>query len=230
MGTKRFILCFFLYIFSLKAYCQIKIDRNLPAKFNEVSLSMESIYRSAFLEMNKKNEFESLGVGIITSYKIDTLNINDLIKDLKSEVILSDPETGLEEKLTDQNMYPPYPDFVKARMEGNKLKIYTGLFQPSINHVIENFKVESYLEEYLKNDKVFQLNLNEEKVDQLKIPIKTKKFVLNKNEFKVGDIIYGLIEFESSAYYNYSNVYDFKNGYIKQRIKGSYLFKAEISN
>lgn len=115
-------------------------------------------------------------------------------------------------------------------MINNKLTISIGFLGPNIIYTIENSTVESYYEEYYKDDNILQLKLDHLKVSQLKIPIHNIKFILSDKKFKIGQTLYRIIEFETEPYYIHEINYGFKFNYIHQKVKGALMFKVPISD
>jgi hypothetical protein len=222
-------LCILFFI-SLSSYSQIKIDKKLSKKYDELELKLSSGEFKAFFDESEKSTREGIGIAIFTKFEIDTLNIKDFNKNALNNIKISSPDTGLEDKLSDEKIPVPYPDFLSARLNNNKLEISIGLFNPQIIYTIQNSKVESYYEEYHKDDNILQLKLDQPKVSKLNIPIHTNKFILSNKEFNIGETLSGEIEFETEPYYIHEINYGFKFNYIYQRVKGALMFKVPISD
>ena len=56
------------------------------------------------------------------------------------------------------------------------------------------------------------------------------KFILSDKKFKIGQTLYGIIEFETEPYYIHEINYGFKFNYIHQKVKGALMFKVPISD
>jgi hypothetical protein len=219
-----------LFFISLCTYGQIKVGKKLSKKFENLSSKLDAkIYDALFLDSTTRTE-EGIGIALFTKFKIDTLNLKDFNSDPLNEVKILNSDTGLEDVVVDEKLPFPYPDFINAKLINNKLTIIIGFFNPNIIYTIEDSKVESYYEEYFKDDNILQLKLNQLKLSRLKIPMKTNKLVLSNKEFKIGDTLFGTVEFETKPYYIHERNYGFKYNYIHQKVKGSLMFKVPISN
>lgn len=226
----KILTLFILFFISLNSYSQIKIDKKISKKYDELVSKLSTGQFKEFFSDSETNTTEGLGIAIFNKLEIDTLNIKDFNKDVLNNVKIVNPETGLEDKVVEEKTPLLYPDFITARLNTNKLEISIGMFNTNIIYTIQDSKVESYYEEYYKDDNILQLKLDHLKVSQLKIPIHNIKFILSDKEFKIGQTLYGIIEFETEPYYIHEISYGFKFNYIHQKVKGALMFKVPISD
>lgn len=188
---------------------------------------MRSDFRSHVNNLERKDK--TRGFSIFTTYVIDTLNMNELIIDenkIKFSIerdgkrIDLTPATDIEENILTRAL-------TIAQLHKDTLVISVGIpFFPIISHSISGTSVTSSYEEYYEGDSVLRLNLNTAKVSALNIPITTTRFSISTVDFSSSKPIYGLVEFETQPYYMDSN--DFKSGYLKQKLKGRYVFKVRV--
>ena len=137
-----------LFSISLSSYSQIKIDKKISKKYDELVLKLSTGQFKEFFSDSETNTTEGLGIAIFTKFKIDTLNLKDFNNDSSNSVKLFNVDTGLEDVVVDEKLTFPYPDFINAKLINNKLTISIGFLGPNIIYTIENSTVESYYEEY----------------------------------------------------------------------------------
>ena len=222
MSTLKLLV---LLVASLDTFAQVKVDNTVEARYKMAFKKMKSSYRQKVTQLEEKEPF--IGISIFTTYQVDTLNRQDIINygiDVTIEDINSSPNKR-EEKEIDENIYIPI--FSEAKLVNDTLQLEVGRpFPPIINHHVYLRQITSYYEEYYKFDSVLRLDLKDAKVSKLSIPIKTKKFLVNTSTFKVGQVIYGQVEFETVPYYY--DTFGFTNSYIKKRLHCVYLFKVRV--
>ena len=113
-----------LFSISLSSYSQIKIDKKISKKYDELVLKLSTGQFKEFFSDSETNTTEGLGIAIFTKFKIDTLNLKDFNNDSSNSVKLFNVDTGLEDVVVDEKLTFPYPDFINAKLINNKLTIF----------------------------------------------------------------------------------------------------------
>ena len=131
-----------LFSISLSSYSQIKIDKKISKKYDELVLKLSTGQFKEFFSDSETNTTEGLGIAIFTKFKIDTLNLKDFNNDSSNSVKLFNVDTGLEDVVVDEKLTFPYPDFINAKLINNKLTISIGFLGPNIIYTIEHHIVQ----------------------------------------------------------------------------------------
>jgi hypothetical protein len=214
-----------LLIISLRCFSQVKVDKSVEARYEIAFKKMKKPYQQRITQLEIKEPF--IGISVFTVYQVDTLNREDIIND-ENDVIVEDINPSpdkIRESDINENTYIPV--FSRAELTDDTLHFTVGgPFPPTIIHKVYAGKVISSYNEYYKDDSVLRLNLKDSKVSQLSIPITTKKFMISTSSYKVGQVIYGQVEFETDPYYY--DTLGTKNNYIRKRLKCIYFFKVRI--
>lgn len=183
---------------------------------------MQSQYRSQIKKLEKQDGID--GFSIFTTHVFDTLNIDEFVDHTTGITIINEKD-GKSSDIINEDIL--MPSFTIAEMVKDTLFLSVGgPFFPRITHQLHNGTISSFYEEYYKHDSILRLDLFTPKVSTLNIPITTTQFTVSTNAFKRGKVIYGSVKFETASYY--SDAYDFKNGYVKKRLRGQYVFKVRV--
>jgi len=215
---------FILMLGSIKSYSQISIDTGVIGHYNHAINNLKPEYCTKEMKQNKL-EIEKRGdVGfcIFTSFKSDTLNKNEALKDNH----FAYPRLMLIDGTKDLT----YANFMSMGYNDNDtLKINLPILLPSIfpniYQKVINGKVNARME-YIGADTSVMLNLKQKPSDYLYIPSTALKYTLSTSDYTIGNAVYGEAEIVTDPYY--VNNGGFKTGYIYQRIHCKYVFKFPI--
>ncbi len=219
MKHLHFLLLFFT---SFTTIGQVTFDNTIN-KYFEKTCQLMDMSTQKTLKVFETTE-QPWGIAIFTKYQIDTLNKEELRTDL-SKISVYDIGSDIPNEPIEQNTYIPVP-FITELFK-DTLHLIVGVpFPPNIHHYIFRQNVYSFYREDFEYDSVMRLDLNTSKVATLDIPITTVKIKLSSNNYVVGKIIYGQVNFETASYYVDDT--NFTNNFIKKRLRGEYVFKVQV--
>ncbi len=248
-GTIALTLKTILGIFCILLCCpptfsQVVIDRSIAKKYRDAVKKVPKEFtifftRARGLELvdSSVNQADPLGFGIITVYKIDTLNKTDLksiFSDNEIIILNIDPITGKEipeipeKQIVTNPEKPYYPSFMApAFLKKDSLQIsFAEPFGPEIKVTISGKSTVAYYRDYRKNDPIFRLKLNLPKTSDILVPMRIASIKLSESTFKENANIHGEAEFITEPFF--SDDYAFTSGYLHQQVHLTYLFFIKI--
>lgn len=206
-------------------YGQLKVNNAVIKKYENAFNKLKLADQQAINQQREKEE--QFGFSVVTFFKIDTLNSEDIIHNNSFVVIedLNSKITSSRDSKEEQSSYTPVVTLATLQNDTLLLSI-GGFFLEGIIHKIYFGNVSSSYKEYFKYDSILRLHLNDPKVSALIVPAKTKVFAISSLDFKPGTTIYGEVELETDPYY--TDAFGFKNNYIKKRLRYNYVFKVRV--
>jgi len=161
------------------------------------------------------NALPQVSLAIIKKFDVDTLN-----------------KAGLRNR---QPLYKPRNEdmlLCGATLQKDSLVIDIGAFgQDShidIVNTIVNKKVKTIYDEYEEMQTIYAHNENDKRENYITLSVTNSTFVLSDSVFTAGKTIYGYCEMATDVYFKDDD--NFAEGYIKQRLLISILFKCVIQD
>jgi hypothetical protein len=189
----------------------------------------------------QKNQIFKGGCGFLTSLIEDTLNpdeIEHVTVDTSVRTSILDEATGKEIEIktkTDDfhiSSHSPLPLFCNYEMKNDSLVVVTaigGFSGFAIRNVLYKNNLSSYYTQWGTDVKEYKLRLVDERSYSITAAPKISQFILDKTPSKTINEMYGKVDLISPDYYDYSNNWFYKNGYIHKRIRLQYYFKCKIA-
>lgn len=210
---RNLIPLFFIFIFT-HTYAQVTFDKTVEQQYQNAYNKLPKWLQEKAVEAYKDTSFHG-GIVVLTEYKIDTLNKDELTN-------------SYNHKDDKENCYDL--SFCGGQINSDTLIIGVGtqFFSQSIQHKFFKNIVTTIFNEYRDNDTPFRTELTNGKTNDLTIPVETTRFILNVDKFTRDETIFGYAEITTKAFYEDADI--FKNGYIKKRLHYKYFFKFSLSN
>jgi hypothetical protein len=198
-----------LLILFIKTLCiaQTIEDKNLSIQYKQALMKAPTIVQK-FIE-------ESY-MGFISRYKIDTLNKKHFDPSKYNSILILDADTNFETKFESDAIELPMPWGAQGYISGDTLLINTGILMPGSITKIYKGKTVTVWHEYSKYDKIFRLNINHKKVNEIFVPTQKSRLTLSNLHPKVGQTLYGKLELKTAPYL--IDNYNFTKGYIHQQV------------
>lgn len=230
---RQAFLLFILLLFCKFSFGQYKIDPDLKAQYREQFKRLPEEVKN-----DSDTDFKD-NLGILFDVEIDTLNKNDFEPiDTSLKLFSINPETGEEEPLaTNRNdeetvsMEHPLWLNCECKFKGDILEIHSGIGSFSgfaVNIRLAGDRASAFYTEYESSGKVFRMTLTDKKVSDFISPATIHDLTIDRKPTKGLKEIYGRISVASNSYYVYVNAWNFKHGYIHQRVRLQFYFRCHI--
>ncbi len=232
----NYFIRIFLVLFStfiLKdAFTQVIYDKCVSKQYENLFKKLPKEDQRKMVKWEKDTLNQS-GFVIITEGKTDTLNKRES-KPAFSEITLIDidpktnkPITVKTRKAANDNDYSY--SFCNQSFRNDTLVIQIGgpFWQQTITHLIFKNSLKTFHNEYLKRDVILKADINDSLTNNLTIPVKTIKFTLSDNVFKVRKIIFGSAEIITSPYFKKD--LGEENYFYNLQTKMKYYFKFRVT-
>ena len=205
---RNLITLFFIFIFT-HTYAQVTFDKTVEQQYQNAYNKLPTWLQEKAVEAYKDTSFQG-GIVVLTEYKIDTLNKDELAN-------------GYSYKNDEEKQYNL--SFCGGQINSDTLIIGVGtqFFSQSIQHKIFKNLATTIFNEYRDNGTPFRTELTNDKTNDLTIPAETIRIVLSADKFTTGETVFGYAEITTKAFYEDAEL--FKNGYIKKRLHYKYFFK-----
>jgi hypothetical protein len=197
-------------IFTLThTYAQVTFDKAVEQQYQSAYKKLPNWLKEKAVEAYNDTSFHG-GIVVLTEYKIDTLNKNELVNNYSHK--------NDKEKQYDLS-------FCGGQINADTLIIGVGtqFFSQSIQHKVFKNSVTTIFNQYRDNGTPFRTEVTNDKTNNLTLPAETTRIILSVNKFTTDETIFGYAEITTKAFYEDADL--FKNGYIKKRLCYKYFFK-----
>jgi hypothetical protein len=170
---------------------------------------------------------------------VDTLNrdeIERIASDPSSITSVIDSSGNEIEVKPDKDTFrisstSPLPMMCTCERSNNTLIItsFTGAFSGfAVRSFLYRNELQTFYEEWDTDVERFKLHLKDEKSFRLKAKVNGARLTLNSHLTNSTTEIYGRTELISPGFYDFSNNWSYKNGYLHKRIRLQFYFSCNV--
>jgi hypothetical protein len=216
---KRLNLILLLF-FSQQSFAQVSYNYLIKSAYDSVFSKLDA----RLINMVNNPENKIRGVALLKSFRLDTLNKEDIIAKKKTSRDTTTLPGYQKEKLL-------FPDVMigRAKAKGDTLLISISpwfMQGETLKHIVSKTSNTSVYELWNREDKLFQLAGSSSIEEKPRIG-GSARIVLSDAKFIPGKTIYGTANFVSDEYHQLQ-AQDFKGGKVRLRIAYDYVFKFFI--
>lgn len=203
-----------MLITALNAFAQFKVNANVI-----------KAYYKAYQQLPIRISAQLQSTALCTLYEVDTLNKLDQLH-YKDVTIMDIDSAGhlSPSKINNEKITYPLPIFTNIALNKGIVTISADMLDAGFTSTINHNQIKSIFTTRCR-DTLYRLTL-----DRTAAPggFETKAILigctLSSNTFKAGDTLYGELDLLSPPFYAQDS--GFATGYIKQRLRWKYYFKA----
>lgn len=222
----KYIFLFAATLTAHLAVAQYGVDGSLKERYWTLFGRLPELIRNGKDTTTKKR------LGILVELAADTLNKNDRRRgDVSVKIDAQEPDGAANEYGWISDSTPVWLD-CSCGFRGDTFEVVTGLYlfsgfafttRVANGHAAASFTARE------PEGKPFKTALSGKRVNSFVVPARVSNLVLDRRPQKGMEEIYGSVSLASADYYTYLDVFDFRHGYIHQRMRVRLYFHCRLS-